>query len=104
VDLRTPAAALTRPTDHARRTLRRAGLLLGAFAIAVAVPVGIAASLSPVDDPVAAGVTAGLATLLICWVLLGLGAARWNRRLAAVDRAHWATEWARVEPSWSGRY
>lgn len=50
MDLRTPrehggpaSAALLRPTDHARRAVRRAQLLLGLVAVVVAVPVGIAA-------------------------------------------------------------
>ncbi len=114
MDLRTPrdfdgpaTSLLVRPTDRARRALRLAGALLGALAIVVAVPVGVAASLTQpagTDHPQWAGVTAGVATLLACWVLLGLGAAWWGRRLAALDRRNWAAGWARVEPSWSSRY
>ena len=109
MDLRTPrdqdgpAASLMRPTDHARRALRMAGALLGAFAVVVAIPVGMAASLTPTDDPRTAGMTAGLATLLLCWVLLGLGAALWERRLTALDLGRWAADWAAVEPGWSDR-
>jgi protein-S-isoprenylcysteine O-methyltransferase Ste14 len=112
VDLRTlgdfngPTAALIRPTDRARRALRVAGVLLGVFAVVVAVPVGLAATLTQPagsDHPQAAGVLAGVATLLACWVLLGLGAAWWDRRLCALDQRSWATEWERVEPVWSQR-
>jgi hypothetical protein len=112
VDLQTPrdfggpTAALVRPTDRARRALRLAGVLLGAFAVVVAVPVGVAAALTQPagsDHPQLAGVTAGTATLLACWVLLGLGSAWWSRRLAALDHEQWAADWARVEPSWSNR-
>ena len=102
-DFNGPTASLMRPTDHARRALRAARALLAGFAVVVAVPVGMAASLTPADDPQVAGVSAGVATLLACWVLLGLGSAWWDRRLAALDRRSWATEWARVEPVWSNR-
>ena len=105
-DFDGPADSLMRPTDHARRAVRLAGVLLGAFAIVVAVPVGLAATLTqPVGTihPLVAGVVAAVATLLACWVLLGLGASWWDRRLAAVDLRSWATEWARVEPGWSNR-
>ena len=98
-----PAASLMRSTDHARRALRLAGFALGVLAVVVAVPVGLAASLTPTDDPQAAGVTAGLATLMLCWVLLGLGAAWWDRRLTALDLRRWAADWASVEPRWSNR-
>jgi uncharacterized membrane protein len=105
-DFNGPTAPLMRSTDHARRALRMAGILLGAFAVVVAVPVGLAATLTqPAGShhPQAAGVVAGVAALLACWVLLGLGAAWWNRRLTAIDQRSWATEWARVEPIWSNR-
>lgn len=105
-DVNGPTAALMRPTDHARRALRVAGVLLGAFAAVVAVSVGLAATLTqPAGSahPQTAGVTAGVATLLACWALLGLGAAWWDRRLTALDRRSWATGWASVEPVWSNR-
>lgn len=105
-DFDGPAASLMRPTDHARCALRTAGVLLGAFAIVVAVPVGLMAALTQpagADRPIMAGVMAGVATLLACWVLLGLGAAWWDRRLADLDQRHWGTEWARIEPGWSKR-
>lgn len=40
-----------RPTDHARRTIRRAQLLLGAVAAAVAIPVGLAAAAGTPSPP-----------------------------------------------------
>jgi hypothetical protein len=106
-DFEDPTACLMRPTDHARRAVRLAGILLGAFAVVVAVPVGMAATLTQpagTDHPQSAGVVAAVATLLACWVLLGLGACWWKRRLAAMDLRGWATEWARVEPRWSSGY
>lgn len=102
-----PVASLSRPTDHARRAVRAAELLLGAFAVVVAVPVGVAAALTQpagAEHPHLAGVAAATATLLVCWVLLGLGSAWWNRRLAVLDRQQWTAGWARVEPTWSGRH
>ncbi len=106
-DFDGPSASLMRPTDRARRAVRRAGVLLGALGLVIAVPVGLGATLTQpagADHPHAAGVVAALATLFACWVLLGLGAAWWERRLAAVDLSAWTAEWACVEPSWSNRY
>lgn len=81
-----------------------AGLARGAL-----VPVVVDAAGAVVDarvrtaEPRLAGLTAGLGTLLACWALLAIVVAVCRARLDAVDARHWAAEWARVEPEWSGR-
>lgn len=95
-----------RPTDRVRRTLWSAELLLAGIAVVVAVATGTAATLTrPVTahDPQLDGLVIAVAVLLVCWVLLGVGAAWWGRRLDEIDRMSWAADWARVEPTWSGR-
>ena len=108
-------APLVRATDEARRLIRRAQLALAAAALAAAVPVAMivaeqaaerqSAALIPAAsaDPLLTGVLAGLTTLFACWGLLAVAGSVWRARLAARDRRDWAADWARVEPSWSGR-
>lgn len=167
-----------RTTDHARRIVRRAQALLGALAVVIAVPVGVAAAqpqpgpregvvtvaaepLEPGPAPEVAvadatvstsarwstpdgavhtgtpwakaglapgavratevdaagqavapgshvieplnGLLAGVVTLLTCWALLAVAVATGRARLAARDARRWAADWARIEPTWSGR-
>ncbi|WP_219413858.1 hypothetical protein [Pseudonocardia nigra] len=49
------------------------------------------------------GLQVGVATALGGWAVVFAAGAVWRSRLAARDSAAWATEWARVEPVWSGR-
>jgi hypothetical protein len=53
--------------------------------------------------PAAAGLAAGIVTVVICWTLLLVACGIWRSRLAAADARAWAGEWARIEPVWSRR-
>ena len=97
---------LARPTEQARRLLRLAQTVLAVSAVVVAVSVGVAATLTrPATDPdpQLTGVIVAVSVLLVCWTLLGVGAACCRRYLAATDRRRWIADWARVEPEWTGR-
>jgi len=58
---------------------------------------------APVAGPVATGVVAATATLVVCWSALAVAGAVWRARLTARAQRGLAREWARVEPIWSER-
>lgn len=92
---------LLRTTDYARVLLWRAQLALAALAVPVSLTVGVV--VVGADRDAARGAVAGMATLIVCWVLLLTAGAIWRRRLARRDERNWADGWARVEPLWSER-
>ena len=124
-DRRHREAPLLRTTDYARRLLRRAQFALAVLAVPVSMTVGIVVAgteprvvgssvsgpagppgveqMSLVGSPAMLGLTAGLATLTICWLILGAAALGWRHRLHERDLRDWAEGWARVEPVWSDR-
>jgi hypothetical protein len=101
----SPSPAPLRPTDHARSLLRHARVHLGVTAVLAALVVGLAAAATTGegDHPLVRGLLCGLGTLAGCWGLLGVGSAVWRSRLDARDERGLDSEWARVEPVWTGR-
>jgi hypothetical protein len=104
-------ARWTAPSGLPRTGLLRAEAGLGRGAL---IPITVDAAGVVVDarthtpdphtpDRQLTGLTAGVSTLLACWAVLALVVAVCRARLEAVDAQHWAAEWARVEPDWSGR-
>jgi hypothetical protein len=55
------------------------------------------------DERAVLGTAAGLVTLSICWLILGIASMFWRYRLDQHDMRGWADGWARVEPVWSDR-
>jgi hypothetical protein len=73
-------------TDHVRSLLRRAHTQLGVAAVLIALVVGVAAAATSEGSlshpyPLARGLVAGVGTLVVCWGLLGVGAALVRARL-----------------------
>jgi hypothetical protein len=121
-DRRHREAPLLRTTDYARRLLRRAQFALAVLAVPVSMTVGIVVAgsepgpvsagpagppgleqMSLVGSPAMLGLTAGLVTLTICWLILGAAALGWRHRLHERDLRDWAEGWAQAEPVWSDR-
>lgn len=117
---------LRRPTAALRRTLGWAQLILAVGVVLAAVVVGQlvqsrvdARATAPVPPAVAAaqlvepsvtgggatgdGSLAALGTLLVGWTLVACLGTVVRRRLDDDESNRWASEWARVEPVWSGR-
>jgi hypothetical protein len=100
-----PNTAPLRSTDRARSLLRHAHVHLGVTAVLVALVVGLAAAATTGEGahPFVRGLLTGLGTLGGCWGLLGVGSAVCRARLDARDDRSVDSEWARVEPVWTGR-
>ncbi len=114
---------LRRPTAGARRALACAQVVAALAVLAGAVGVGTvvqehldaragdppASALVEVPAPVAAGPSerdgalAGIGLLIVGWTLVASGGTIARRRLDERDSDRWESEWAAVEPEWSGR-
>lgn len=96
-----PNAPTRRSAAQIRRALWCAQAVLGVLVVLVAV--GVGAAVDDVAPPTAGGALPALGALLVGWTLTAAAGTVGRRRLEDREAARWDSEWARVEPLWSGR-